>query len=777
MADVQKELQKLKALINQRPTAVIFASKSNESDKVSHGDAEFYINGMSKKFVFTRAGIKNPIMIDPHMKSLENVEYINGTNVEVITEQVESINELKETVSKHDGRITVLEDNCTELDERLTNCENKNTEQDSRITNCENKNTQQDTRLTNCENKNTELDERITNCEDKNVEQDMKITQCQTGIWSCESNITNINGEITTITEQLNNHTHLGFGNGGLWHFKMFEEDEPGAEGDVGWNRNLVLQYRNWDGILRIMKFDMSHYGLICTTEFNGNVVVNGNLTVGGNINGYKLATSSSSGTGTIPITTGDSSTHVGHHLLMHNRDGSSRFVGIYCTDDQLRAYIRKADGTTTYRTIWDGSNDTTFPGHITVKGNIYANNITDVPEEIINEFRVGAKQITSRESEWGAGYGLLNIAFYTDGLYNDDLSGKTILIQAAYKLDNSGPYNYETIFTVPRTINVNEEVEISTNVYFRRTWTNCYGFQWHRVPFSGSETGAIVSKAIIYEYKPGHTHNFIKGDLRINGELSVDKNFDVKGTLLANSDLTVNGIGFIPQIEANVVNATELTGSLRASTCTITQDATINGDLTVKSDLTANKCITCGKNNTYHYSPAVHCKGTIRLHHPEDNTYIDIMAANKNSLYMQNSEGKGKTFASLSTTITHITDIIGDIEIGTFCEAAGTMYDGYEKISNTDCICAVKQATLLNKRIVGIVINKDEFASHGDVLVKIEPGTVAEIGYILCPNERGYGRVATEDELIFMMMYAIPRPKITCLDTGIDGYVACFLV
>ena len=313
MTDVQKELQKLKALINQRPTAVIFASKSNESDKVSHGDAEFYINSMSKKFVFTRAGIKNPIMIDPHMKSLENVEYINGTNVEVITEEVESINELKETVSKHDGRITVLEDNCTELDERLTNCENKNTEQD----------------------------ERITNCEDKNVEQDMKITQCQTGIGSCESNITNINGEITTITEQLNNHTHLGFGNDGLWHFKMFEEDEPGVEGDVGWNRNLVLQYRNWEGISRIMKFDVHSSGHYCTTEFNGDVVV---------------------------------------------------------------------------------------------KGNIHANNITD-GEEIINEFRVGAKQITSRESEWGSGYGLLNIAFYTDGLYNEDLSGKTILIQAAYML------------------------------------------------------------------------------------------------------------------------------------------------------------------------------------------------------------------------------------------------------------------------------------------------------------------------------------------------------
>ncbi|MBO5854258.1 MAG: hypothetical protein J6Q61_05935, partial [Bacteroidales bacterium] len=77
----------------------------------------------------------------------------------------------------------------------------------------------------------------------------------------------------------------------------------------------------------------------------------------------------------------------------------------------------------------------------------------------------------------------------------------------------------------------------------------------------------------------------------------------------------------------------------------------------------------------------------------------------------------------------------------------------------------------------VGIISSEDEFASHGDVLVKIAPETICEVGDILCPDERGYGRVASEDELIFMMMYAIPRPKITCLETGIEGFVACFIV
>ena len=52
MGDVQKELQKLKALINQRPTTAIFSNKSSESDKISNGDAEFFINDISKKFVF-----------------------------------------------------------------------------------------------------------------------------------------------------------------------------------------------------------------------------------------------------------------------------------------------------------------------------------------------------------------------------------------------------------------------------------------------------------------------------------------------------------------------------------------------------------------------------------------------------------------------------------------------------------------------------------------------------------------------------------------------------
>ena len=108
--------------------------------------------------------------------------------------------------------------------------------------------------------------------------------------------------------------------------------------------------------------------------------------------------------------------------------------------------------------------------------------------------------------------------------------------------------------------------------------------------------------------------------------------------------------------------------------------------------------------------------------------------------------------------------------------ETLGKIYDGYDKIDQTDCICQVQQSNSLNKKIVGIICSDTEFASHGDVLVKVAEGEY-EIGDILCPDENGYGRKATDEELMFMMLHAIPRPKITSLDVPIEGYVACFIV
>jgi hypothetical protein len=124
--------------------------------------------------------------------------------------------------------------------------------------------------------------------------------------------------------------------------------------------------------------------------------------------------------------------------------------------------------------------------------------------------------------------------------------------------------------------------------------------------------------------------------------------------------------------------------------------------------------------------------------------------------------------------TIQHYTNITG--EVGTFCETSGEIYDGYDKIGETDCICQVKQSTTLNSKIVGIITSNDQFASHGDCLVKVVPGTY-NLGDILAPDVSGKARLATKIELQFMTINAIPRPKITSLSTGIPDTVAVFLI
>ena len=101
MADIAKELQKLKALVNQRQTTAIFSNKSNESTKLALGDAELYINDMTRKFSFTRAGVKNPVMIDPKTKAVENVEYLNGMEVEKITGLYDDVEQLKYDMEHH----------------------------------------------------------------------------------------------------------------------------------------------------------------------------------------------------------------------------------------------------------------------------------------------------------------------------------------------------------------------------------------------------------------------------------------------------------------------------------------------------------------------------------------------------------------------------------------------------------------------------------------------------------------------------------------------------
>ena len=123
MADIAKEFQKLKALINQKQTTAIFSNKSNESTKLALGDAELYINNMTRKFSFTRAGIKDPIMIDPKVKSIENLDYINGIKVTDVTNIIEDMNDLQEVTINHKDRIEVLESSDVTQNKRIDDVE------------------------------------------------------------------------------------------------------------------------------------------------------------------------------------------------------------------------------------------------------------------------------------------------------------------------------------------------------------------------------------------------------------------------------------------------------------------------------------------------------------------------------------------------------------------------------------------------------------------------------------------------------------------------------
>ena len=149
--------------------------------------------------------------------------------------------------------------------------------------------------------------------------------------------------------------------------------------------------------------------------------------------------------------------------------------------------------------------------------------------------------------------------------------------------------------------------------------------------------------------------------------------------------------------------------------------------------------------------------------------------------LYVTKGSHIAVNLLDTSKTITHLTNVITDStntssDIGLFCVATGEIYDGYSSITHTDCICKVRPTDTLSKSIVGIITAENTFATHGDCLVRISPDAVVEIGDILVPSPTG-AKKATNDDLIYMMSQAIPRPKITCLNTGIEGMVATILL
>ena len=185
-----------------------------------------------------------------------------------------------------------------------------------------------------------------------------------------------------------------------------------------------------------------------------------------------------------------------------------------------------------------------------------------------------------------------------------------------------------------------------------------------------------------------------------------------------------------------------------------------------------SNGAVNAGAANQNYDEIGIRCYGVMTLQSPSSsNTYTHLMTS-QNGLFLMGPDGKEKVIG-WSQTITHSTNVSG--EIGTFCEATGEIYDGYDKIDNTDCICKVRSASVLSSKVVGIITRDNEFASHGDVLVKVIPGSY-NIGDILAPAENGYGRKATNEELQFMLLNSLPMPKITSINTGIANTVATFI-
>jgi hypothetical protein len=110
------------------------------------------------------------------------------------------------------------------------------------------------------------------------------------------------------------------------------------------------------------------------------------------------------------------------------------------------------------------------------------------------------------------------------------------------------------------------------------------------------------------------------------------------------------------------------------------------------------------------------------------------------------------------SMTITHKTDV-SDCNLGRFCESTGLIFSKYEEVGIKDCITGVKLATTLNTKILGIVTSETQFASHGDVLVKVVDGEY-HLGDLLVPTENG-ARVATEEEKLFIMLNGLPKVRV----------------
>ena len=263
-----------------------------------------------------------------------------------------------------------------------------------------------------------------------------------------------------------------------------------------------------------------------------------------------------------------------------------------------------------------------------------------------------------------------------------------------------------------------------------------------------------------------------INGDLTVAGEININKikasNVTVNGGALY--FLNMNTGDWVGRIaECSIVGGSKEVIHLmvehyehRMTLLDENGDTTLPGSLTVSGDLNV---------------PNIATVGSLMMSNEDSGRNVRLYCSDVGIGVYDSKKGKYYTLwnaNNVSETITHTTNVTG--EIGTFCETNGGIYDGYDNITETDCICQVVQSSTLNNRIVGVITSPNQFASHGDVLMKVVPGTY-KLGDILAPDITGRARVATDTELQYMVIHAIPRPKITSLATGIENTVACFIV
>ena len=188
-----------------------------------------------------------------------------------------------------------------------------------------------------------------------------------------------------------------------------------------------------------------------------------------------------------------------------------------------------------------------------------------------------------------------------------------------------------------------------------------------------------------------------------------------------------------------------------------------------------------------------------IGFHSPDNFARSSISSSSQSAMTFSGIAGDGNTYTFIngdvisdtingSQTITHKTEYVGVLEPGKFCESIGEIYympprenkDGepIEWCAYEDCIAKIKQSETLNNKILGIVTynNSDNmmcrFATHGDVLVKVIPGTYA-IGDVLIPALGGFAKKGTSEEILNCITLGIPRIKITATHTKEPNTIA----